>query len=73
MNHFGYTLRVFKPPKGKPMPILDSLISPIISIIDKVIPDKAARDRAMMKSVCMPTLAANHVRNAVILALLKSA
>lgn len=30
------------------MPILDSLIAPIASIIDKVIPDKAARDKAKL-------------------------
>ncbi|WP_374531207.1 holin family protein [Novosphingobium sp.] len=31
------------------MPLLDSLISPIASIIDKVIPDKAARDKAKLE------------------------
>lgn len=31
------------------MPVLDALISPIASIIDKVIPDKAARDRAKLE------------------------
>ncbi len=31
------------------MPILDSLIAPLASIIDKVIPDKAARDRAKLE------------------------
>ena len=30
------------------MPILDSLIAPIASIIDKVIPDKTARDKAKL-------------------------
>jgi hypothetical protein len=30
------------------MPILDSLIGPLVSIIDKVIPDKAARDKAKL-------------------------
>ena len=30
------------------MPILDSLVAPIASIIDKVIPDKAARDKAKL-------------------------
>ena len=30
------------------MPILESLIGPIASIIDKVIPDKAARDKAKL-------------------------
>jgi hypothetical protein len=30
------------------VPILDSLIAPIASIIDKVIPDKAARDKAKL-------------------------
>jgi hypothetical protein len=30
------------------MPILDSLIAPLASIIDKVIPDKAARDKAKL-------------------------
>lgn len=31
------------------MPLLDSLLSPIASIIDKVIPDKAARERAKLE------------------------
>ena len=31
------------------MPILETLIGPITSIIDKVIPDKAARDRAKLE------------------------
>ena len=31
------------------MPLLDSLIGPIASIIDKVIPDKAARDKAKLE------------------------
>ena len=30
------------------MPILEALIAPIASIIDKVIPDKAARDKAKL-------------------------
>lgn len=33
------------------MPILESLISPIASIIDKVIPDKAARERAKLELI----------------------
>lgn len=35
------------------IPVLDSLISPIISIIDKVIPDKAARDKAKLELLQM--------------------
>lgn len=31
------------------MPIFDSLLAPIASIIDKVIPDKAARERAKLE------------------------
>ena len=31
------------------MPLLDSLIGPIASIIDKLIPDKAARDKAKLE------------------------
>lgn len=31
------------------MPVLDALIGPISSIIDKLIPDKAARDRAKLE------------------------
>lgn len=31
------------------MPLLDSLIAPVASIIDKVIPDPAARDRAKLE------------------------
>ena len=31
------------------MPILDALVGPIVSIIDKVIPDKAARDKAKLE------------------------
>ena len=33
------------------MPILDSLIGPIASIIDKVIPDKAAREKAKLELI----------------------
>ena len=33
------------------MPILQSLIAPIASIIDKVIPDKAARERAKLELI----------------------
>ena len=33
------------------MPIIDSLIGPIASIIDKVIPDKAARERAKLELI----------------------
>lgn len=33
------------------MPIVESLIGPIASIIDKVIPDKAARDRAKIELI----------------------
>lgn len=31
------------------MPILDALISPLAAIIDKLIPDKAARDKAKLE------------------------
>ena len=31
------------------MPLLDSLIGPIASIIDKIIPDKAAREKAKLE------------------------
>ncbi len=33
------------------MPILESLIGPIASIIDKVLPDKAARERAKLELI----------------------
>jgi hypothetical protein len=33
------------------MPLLDSLIAPIASILDKVIPDKAARERAKLELI----------------------
>ena len=33
------------------MPILDALIGPLASIIDKVLPDKAARERAKLELV----------------------
>ncbi|OYW46521.1 MAG: hypothetical protein B7Z08_05455 [Sphingomonadales bacterium 32-68-7] len=33
------------------MPLLESLIAPLASIIDKVIPDKEARDRAKLELV----------------------
>ena len=33
------------------MPILDSLIGPLASIIDKVIPDKAAREKAKLELI----------------------
>ncbi len=31
------------------MPILDALVGPLVAIIDKVIPDKAARDKAKLE------------------------
>jgi hypothetical protein len=33
------------------MPVLESLIGPLTSIIDKVIPDRAARDRAKLELI----------------------
>jgi hypothetical protein len=33
------------------MPILDSLIGPLTSIIDKIIPDKEARDKAKLELI----------------------
>ena len=33
----------------RPMPILDALIGPLAAIIDKVIPDKAAREQAKLE------------------------
>ena len=33
------------------MPLIESLISPLASIIDKVIPDKAARERAKLELI----------------------
>lgn len=33
------------------MPLLDTIISPITSIIDKIIPDKEARDRAKLELI----------------------
>jgi hypothetical protein len=33
------------------MPILDSLLGPLTSIIDKIIPDKAARDQAKLELI----------------------
>ncbi|MFT4025884.1 MAG: holin family protein [Novosphingobium sp.] len=33
------------------MPLLDTLIGPITSIIDKIIPDKEARDRAKLELI----------------------
>ncbi|MXP24586.1 hypothetical protein GRI39_00790 [Altererythrobacter indicus] len=33
------------------MPILDSLVGPIASIIDKIIPDKEARDKAKIELI----------------------
>ncbi|HYD24215.1 MAG TPA: holin family protein [Croceibacterium sp.] len=33
------------------MPVIESLIGPVASIIDKVIPDKAARERAKLELV----------------------
>ena len=35
--------------KEVPMPLLDSLLGPLTSIIDKIIPDKDARDRAKLE------------------------
>ncbi len=53
------------------MPLLDSLISPIASIIDKVIPDKAARERAKLELIRLEgsqELAAIEARLAAIVA-----
>lgn len=33
------------------MPLLDTIIGPITSIIDKIIPDKAARDKAKLELI----------------------
>ncbi|MEO6040443.1 MAG: holin family protein [Croceibacterium sp.] len=33
------------------MPIIESLIAPLASIIDKILPDKAARDRAKLELI----------------------
>jgi hypothetical protein len=33
------------------MPILDSLLGPLASIIDKIVPDKAARDQAKLELI----------------------
>ena len=33
------------------MPILDSLIGPVAAIIDKIIPDREARDRAKLELI----------------------
>jgi hypothetical protein len=35
------------------MPLIDALISPISSIIDRIIPDKAARDRAKLELIAL--------------------
>lgn len=35
------------------MPLLESLISPITAILDKVIPDKAARERAKLELIAL--------------------
>ena len=35
------------------MPIIDSLIAPLVSIIDKVIPDPAERDKAKLELLQM--------------------
>lgn len=53
------------------MPLLDSLIAPIASIIDKVIPDKAARERAKLELIRLEgsqELAAIEARLAAIVA-----
>src|SRR3569623_786084 len=47
MNHIGSYLRDSNR-RSSPMPIFDSLIGPIASIIDKVIPAPAARDKAKL-------------------------
>jgi hypothetical protein len=49
-NPFGYLVRLFRP-KECAMPILDSLIGPLVSIIDKVIPDREARDKAKLELI----------------------
>jgi hypothetical protein len=48
MNLFGSGIHDSEPAE-RAMPILESLIGPIASIIDKVIPDKAARDKAKLE------------------------
>lgn len=53
------------------MPLLNSLITPIASIIDKVIPDKAARERAKLELIRLEgsqELAAIEARLAAIVA-----
>jgi hypothetical protein len=35
------------------MPLLDALIAPISSIIDRIIPDKAAREKAKLELIAM--------------------
>ena len=53
------------------MPIIESLIDPVASIIDKIIPDKAARERAkleLLKLEGSQELAAVHARLSAIVA-----
>jgi hypothetical protein len=49
MNHFGYINFPISTKKEHDVPILEALIGPIVSLIDKVIPDKAQRDKAKLE------------------------
>jgi Holin of 3TMs, for gene-transfer release len=49
MNHFGYVNFPVSTKKEHDVPILEALIGPIVSLIDKVIPDKAQRDKAKLE------------------------
>jgi AcrR family transcriptional regulator len=48
MNQIGY-LNCSLPTGAKPMPLIEALIGPVTSLIDKVIPDKKARDQAKLE------------------------
>jgi hypothetical protein len=52
LNQYGDFARDFFV-KERPMSLLGTLIGPISSIIDKVIPDKAARERAKLELVAL--------------------
>ena len=46
---FGYLVRLLASQRSPPIPILEALIGPLAAIIDKVIPDKRARNMAKLE------------------------
>src|SRR5690606_7528927 len=50
LNRFGY-MKATRQSVERPVPVIESLIGPLTSIIDKIIPDKEARQRAKIELI----------------------